>query len=322
VLLTTIRKQLTATNTRFTAVEGTASAVYFDSDAEVMRDAEARVIEGAALRAIDVSAGQMTEFTAFLDGIQRAGILANHDQSVPILYSYGAAVIRERDQRRMRTLRRGPEQFLSERWAVFFPSQHVAAEELGRVRELGWETVDTTPAGTEPLALFPPLLHARAKHFINNWRESIERDLALRWCEHATGWLLIDGSIAISPKVAACRNVVGLIKSHRTRLFDGADARVILKLRAGQRTSVFEPKTWQATPVRSWYLRVHDAAGHDSLWGLVRVEMAASHDPAMADVISQWLLAELRPVALPDARWDRLIYPIRDCEEFLRARIG
>jgi hypothetical protein len=322
VLLTTIRKQLTSSNKRFTAVEGSASAVYFDSDSEVVRDSEAHVVEGTGVRAIDVPAGDTTQLTAFLDGIQRAGILANHDQSVPILYAFGAAVIRERHERRMRTLVRGDYQFLSERWAVFFPSQHVPAEEMARARHLGWESVDTTPPGTEPLALFPPLLHARAKHFINNWRETIERDLAIKWCEQPNGWLLIDGSIAISPKVAACKNVVGLIKSHRTRLFDGDESRVILRLQPGQRTSVFEPKTWQATPVRSWYLRVHDATGHDSLWGLVRVEMAASHEPAVADVISQWLLAELRPVALPDARWDRLIYPIRDCEEFLRARVS
>jgi hypothetical protein len=48
--------------------------------------------------------------------------------------------------------------------------------------------------------------------------------------------------------------------------------------------------------------------------------MAVTHDPAIADRISRWLLAETTPLSLPDARWDRLLYPIRDCEEFLRAR--
>jgi hypothetical protein len=35
--------------------------------------------------------------------------------------------------------------------------------------------------------------------------------------------------------------------------------------------------------------------------------------------VSRWILAERAPLALPDARWDRMVYGIRDCEEFLRA---
>jgi hypothetical protein len=31
------------------------------------------------------------------------------------------------------------------------------------------------------------------------------------------------------------------------------------------------------------------------------------------------VLAEASPLALPDARWDVMSYPVRDCEEFLRA---
>jgi hypothetical protein len=54
----------------------------------------------------------------------------------------------------------------------------------------------------------------------------------------------------------------------------------------------------------------------------VRVEIA--NDPstdlrARADEVSSWLLAESTPLALPDSRWDRMAYGIRDSEEFLRA---
>jgi hypothetical protein len=30
-------------------------------------------------------------------------------------------------------------------------------------------------------------------------------------------------------------------------------------------------------------------------------------------------LAEVAPVSLPDGRWDKMVYGVRDCEEFLRA---
>jgi hypothetical protein len=61
------------------------------------------------------------------------------------------------------------------------------------------------------------------------------------------------------------------------------------------------------------------------MWGLVRAEVA--HPGAgqldrvgdRADEVSRWILAEASPLALPDARWDTMVYGIRDCEEFLRA---
>jgi hypothetical protein len=62
------------------------------------------------------------------------------------------------------------------------------------------------------------------------------------------------------------------------------------------------------------------------MWGLVRVEVSAPRDKASeddigarADEVSRWILAEASPVALPDARWDKMVYGVRDCEEFLRA---
>jgi hypothetical protein len=38
-----------------------------------------------------------------------------------------------------------------------------------------------------------------------------------------------------------------------------------------------------------------------------------------ADEVSRWILAEVAPVSLPDGRWDKMVYGVRDCEEFLRA---
>ena len=61
------------------------------------------------------------------------------------------------------------------------------------------------------------------------------------------------------------------------------------------------------------------------MWGLVRVEVAHPDRVdehaigARADEVSRWILAEATPVSLPDARWDKMVYGVRDCEEFLRA---
>jgi hypothetical protein len=58
------------------------------------------------------------------------------------------------------------------------------------------------------------------------------------------------------------------------------------------------------------------------LYGLLRVEAPASEATlSAASGISAWLLRERAPLATPDARWDRLLYPIHDVESYLKARI-
>jgi hypothetical protein len=320
VLLNAIRRLRQQTETGFTLVEGPVSGAYFDGDAESLSECDADVVEGNSLSAIHVAAAGESSFSDFLDGIQRAEVKLYH-QTVPIIYAYAASTVRRREERRMRTLRTGDVDWLLEREALFYPSRYVSQPELRLIDAAPHQLHDTTPEGSEPVPLFPPLLYARAAQHVNAWRESIERELAVRWCNaHQPGWLLVDGSLTLSPELAACERAIGLIKSHRTRFFDGADARVVLELDVGQRTSVFEPKTRNLTPVRSWYLRLRPHDRRDIFWGLVRVEMARTHAPVTADLISSWLLAETAPVSLPDARWDRLIYPIRDCEQFLKAR--
>lgn len=319
MLLTTIRKQTHSPDSRFSTVEGTVAAAFFDADSDALREAEARVVEHETLQAVEVGPAETSQLGAFLDGIQRAEVKLYHD-TVPIIYAYGAAVIRERTARQMRTLRRDGADLLLESEALFYPSEHVPRAHLLDLGVTERDLIDTTPEGSEPLPLFPPLLHARAATYVNRWREGLERQLAARWCKKPEGWLLVDGSLTMAPDVAACERTVGLIKSHRTRFFDGDDARVLLGLKAGQRTSVFEPATRSFTPVRSWYLRTRPAERRDVFWGLVRVEVAPTHGFDVADRVSRWLLSEGTPLSMPDARWDRLIYPVHDCEAFLRSR--
>lgn len=320
MLLNAIRRLNQQPNNGFTLVEGPVSGAYFDGDAEALTECEAEVVEGTRLRAIPVPPSASSELTDFLDGIQRAEVKLYHE-TVPIIYAYAAAAVRRRTDRTMRTLRTADADWLIEREALFYPSRYVSPGDLATIGVHANQLVDTTPEGSEPLPLFPPVLYARASHRVNGWRQSIERELANRWCAANFGeWLLVDGSITLSRELAHSKRAIGLIKSHRTRFFDGPDARTILDLRVGERCSVFACRTPNMAAVHSWYLRLRPHDNKDIFWGLVRVEMSTSHPLDFADVVSGWLLAETAPISLPDARWDRLIYPIRDCEQFLRAR--
>ena len=137
--------------------------------------------------------------------------------------------------------------------------------------------------------------------------------------------MFIDGGISGSEKVAISTRAIGVVKSHRTLYAEGAALATVLALGARERSSVFRVTSSRRASVASWYLRLREPAGHDPMWGLVRAEMALP-DPhgvrsivARADEVSGWILAEASPLALPDARWDKMVYGVRDCEAFLRA---
>jgi hypothetical protein len=151
-------------------------------------------------------------------------------------------------------------------------------------------------------------------------REALERRLAEAWCDAESSPLYVDGSISASATASTSPLAVGVIKNHRTLYADGDAFRIVVSLRPGERSSAFRVASGFKHPVASWYVRIRSAVGRDALFGLVRVEAAESEDLAQrADEISRWIIAEGSPLALPDHRWDKMSYGVRDTEEFLIA---
>jgi hypothetical protein len=261
----------------------------------------ADVVEGgAALARLAVPGAPEVGFAAFLDGTQQSRLLT-HIGGVPIVWGTVAAVIRVRRDRRMATYGDGP---IVER-LVYGP-----AALLPPITGL----VDTGPV--DPDDVHPSLLLEQVVHVVQEHREQIERTLAERWCASESAPLWIDGGLtATSP------SAVGVVKSHRTLHVNPAGLQVVCALAAGERTTVVRVTSKHRTPVLSWYLRLRDPAGHGPLWGLVRVEVPETNGDITerAHRISRWVLAEVAPLALPDPRWDTLVYGVRDCEEYLRA---
>ena len=284
---------------------------------EAPRLIAAAVLEGQSLREHPVRAGAAARFAAFLDGTQTSRAVA-HADGVPIVHGVVAAVVRQRVEQRLRTWSRPR----VER-RLYVPRALLPASWLSALADSGIPIVDTLESrqldSSHPFALQDAAVHA-----VQDDREALERELAEQWCAIGGGELLIDGSISGSERVAGSSCAIGVIKSHRTLYAEGDALRAVLRLRTHERSSVFRVTSPRRTAVASWYLRLRDPVGHDPLWGLVRVEVAHAGDspPQLtrrADDVSSWVLAEALPLAVPDARWDKMVYGIRDCEEFLRA---
>lgn len=278
--------------------------------------ASAECVEGRTVRAHRIVGEPEVRFAAFLDGIQRARIEC-HRNGVPIVLGTVAAAIRVRVNRRFTTWgHRTP--VVSRR--LYMPLALLGLD--GRTESHGFGIVDTSYAdGTgKPVSRHPGALRAVAFEYVGRDRDDAERRLAELWCTDNAEPLFIDGGISGSARVASASGAVGVVKSHHILFADGGALDVVMSLKRGERSSVFVLPSRGRNAVNSWYLRLRDPRGHDAMFGLVRVEASVGGDvAARANEISRWVLAEAAPLSLPDSRWDRMTYGIRDCEQFLRA---
>ncbi|MCE5313678.1 MAG: hypothetical protein ABFD49_01200 [Armatimonadota bacterium] len=275
-------------------------------------------LEGRGIGPVKVGAPEYGRFAFFMDGMQRPrGPVYIADQPVPIMYGYVAAVIRQRGiDRRMRTL---PGYF--DQNESLYVSQRLM-ERLG----IGFEGLDCVWADVDAQALseHPLALIEAARDKISTVRGSLESDLVAKWMASglsANGWLLVDGSLDSETGRCESGSVLGVTKSHSTQYFPWDEQRVILDLNVGERSGAFIPIIGgRRRPVYSWYLRMRPHDGQDVYFGLVRVEAPkCERTLQMADKLSRWLMAETNPISLPDSRWDKMIYPIRDCELYLKS---
>jgi hypothetical protein len=306
------------------AVEGGSIEPAMSSDPPLLRSA--KIVEGSSLRVVkvpDFTRDTVSGFGAFLDGTQQVRLVAHHF-GMPVVFGTVAAGVRIRLNRRLITWGHEPPRVERK---IYLPLRYLPplVEIHGAGREMSsghWEIVDTSTAdqdGEYP-SQHPAVLQERATRAVDRERDRVEDSLAEAWCARAEAPLYIDGGISRSERVASASCAVGVIKSHRTLYFDGHEVGKVLGLKKGERTSVFRVSPRSRNSVLSWYLRLRDEAGHDPMWGLVRIEVAECDRPTeRADEISRWVLAETTPLSLPDGRWDKMAYGVRDCEEFLRA---
>ncbi|MBA3889970.1 MAG: hypothetical protein H0X64_05520 [Gemmatimonadaceae bacterium] len=299
------------------------------------RTVVAALLETGGMRAHGVPGHRAPGFAAFLDGTQSSRIVG-FVNGIAIVHGTVAAVVRERRAQRMVTWAHAMEQ------RIYAPLRTLPATYQASLATLGMDIIDTSddpaPGGGSPA--HPFTLRDAAVNRVGRDRDRLEQQLARRWCRAEQRMLFVDGGIAGGGAgtrdpaadagkddvvVATAPWVAGVVKSHRTLYAEGDDLLRVFALQAGERSTVFRITSSKRAPVASWYLRLRDPAGQDPMWGLVRVEVADLADRPGSDVaeraavVSRWILAEVSPLALPDARWDKMVYGVRDCEQFLRA---
>jgi hypothetical protein len=302
------------------AADGESTLELASQRNDAPRMISATVLEERVLRARPIRTGPLPAiFRAFLDGTQRTEV-ASYVGSVALLAGHVAAVVRERRDRRLFTWR-AP--LMESR--IYAPRQYLSSVTWNTLAANFSQVLVDTTEGAPDLIPHPFALRDAAFQMVQSHRTRVEQRLAEQWCAAERDPVFIDGGISGSEQVAVSPIAVGVVKSHFTLYVHGDDLTTVLSLKHYERSSVFRVASSSRTAVASWYLRLRDPADHDPMWGLVRVEVASPgasqivHIGERADEISRWVLAEVSPLALPDSRWDKMVYGVRDCEEYLRA---
>ena len=278
------------------------------------------VAEGSRLEAIPVTDTTAVGFEAFLDGVQHSHVV-DYAETIPIVGGRIAAVVRRRVNRRMTTWENGHQHDAR----LYAPQQLLPQSALREIEAAGLSLRDTL-APNEEVSGHPLELLRAAVNAVKRDREALEQALAERWVSDAPGTLFVDGLLPAGTLASQSPWCVGVVKSHHTIYAPDDGLSVVLALPEAERTSACIIERAWGPKVLSWYLRLREPPSHDPFLGLVRVEVALTSDVAdgramgqRADTVSGWVLAERAPLALPDSRWDRMVYGIRDCEEYLRA---
>ncbi len=244
----------------------------------------------------------------FMDGVQRTFLWKYYDYDnyrIPIFLHFSGAVV---------VYRRSPDEFLPikslYRQKVLVP--HFLYEDLDKsegIADTGadkcWDLND---------------IRARALVKSRAIRQEIEFDLVRSFVRESDELLIKDGNVLGCVKSG---QAVGLIKTHSALYLQCNYSHVqqlVWSMPEYHRSMVFALSQLEdGSPghrVNSFYLRIHGPSHPES--GLLRVEYSARG--LAVDELSSWLIAEKRARA-NCSRWDRQIYPIQKCEDYLRTRI-
>jgi len=261
-------------------------------------------------------------FSYFLDGIERKKIVFYY-RSIPVIYGCVGAVILKRTDKKLHSagLEKFSENFYLPLKLNGTPEHYFDTDEI---KSLGKNIINI--GEKDKLGNYPylPAEFIQAAHSeIQTLRGNLEKSFVREWlnADNYDGWLFVDGRI--EGKISG-KNLAGIIKSHQACYFDFETQYKIYTMEKGQRSSVFQPedKNGKKENVYSWYLRLHhDKRNGVNDFGIIRVEIPAKQELlSKANEISSWILLETKPVGFPASRWDRMIYPIKYCEDYLKSK--
>jgi hypothetical protein len=250
-----------------------------------------------------------SELKYFMDGVQRTILWQyyNYDGfQIPLFLHFSGAVIIKR---------LSPSDFIP--YDSLYKSAILVPSFI--YEELDIEGIEDTGA-ERPWDLNEIKTKARIKS--RSLRQELEQTLMHRFLMSSNEEILVkDGNIFGTMK---SDGVIGIIKTHHTLYLQSSYPRIqqmVWHMPEFYRSMNFSIQLIENSgalshKINSFYLRINEPI-HPEM-GLIRVEYNDS--TLIPDKLSSWIIAE-RWIRANCERWDRQIYPIQVCENYLRTQI-
>ncbi len=278
-----------------------------------------------------------SEFSFFEDGRQRTvqiGYIpaeySDRHVLIPVHYFVVGTVILKRENRELKLWNKPEIQsgILVEKSLI--PNQAILKE----FEAMGLIVIDTAAEGVGYDAEGGDYyeLRRRALRTATRLRREAENKLIGQWRqskEAENHFLVVDGTLMNLRNEQNVERCIGVSKSFGSRYFSVSDHNRIMGMAEFERswTFRFHSPEDKADDTRlgsreriSWYLRLRNQLNSDPEFELIRVEISQRHaDRASeyAERFSRSLLSERLPTSYPAPRWDKHLYPICACENYL-----
>lgn len=268
-----------------------------------------------------------SEFSFFEDGRQRTlhiGVIpkkyGKHNVLIPVHYFVIAAVILKRENRELKVWQEAEikQGILVEKSLI--PNQDILSE----FEKSGLQIITTDGEGGDYYTL-----RNRALQKAKGLRLEVEDTLIGRWRNDEDAkdhFLIVDGTLMNFRNEENVEQCIGVSKSFGSRYFQVSENNKIMQMKEFERSWTFkfhapEEDIRQGARERlSWYLRLRSRPNAEPEFGLIRVEISRHYEEQgkeMAERFSKSLLSERLPTSYPYPRWDKHLYPIRECENYL-----
>jgi hypothetical protein len=272
-----------------------------------------------------------SQFNFFEDGKQRTIQIAyltivkeGKTVIIPIHYYAIAAVILKRVKKKL-SLYCPPS---LETGIVLHKKVIQDSERINQISKSGLKVLDTSDYETiqeESNNYYS--LKLWALEAVKKRRLEIEQSLIEKWrlADNSKDFLVVDGPLINLRGEENLKRCIGVSRGSRIDM-DEYDKIILLNEFERSWTFSFHPndeKDKKNLGVRdriSWYLRLRSKINSNPEFGLVRPEIHFSHrDKAteLADKFSKSLIIERFPLSYPESNWDRTLYPIAVCSNYL-----
>lgn len=265
---------------------------------------------------------QLTYFARTMQRTQLVGHFISQGIEVPVHYSITGAIILKREGRHFRVWGEPeltnnvllPFAFVRDRGMLDgFRSSAVL-----RLVDSGGERAEYTQLRIAGVTKAMALTLEHRQRLYERWRAQEGADLSQG--------LVISGNLSTVPNTSLNANVLGIDRRVYLPWQNSQLLEPQLGLPAYRRGALLRVSAAQGDPMPKymWFVRLRMSAKADPEFGLANCICLAANDPeasARANAFTARLIDERLPVTFPAEGWDKLIFPLKLCKDYLESLV-